>query len=152
MVFIRQGHPREFADYLKYCRKLEFEETPNYQHLRKIFRTLYRRHYTYYDYEYDWKNQTVLNERALAKAHTVYDEDEKEHEKIKERERHNHAHAAAKIHHAEELRAYGRDKSFATGRGEDVKSDKSPYERKQHEKTENAVSSKPKHLRRSSRR
>jgi serine/threonine protein kinase len=32
-----EGLPEEFIDYLKYCRKLEFEQEPNYNYLRNLF-------------------------------------------------------------------------------------------------------------------
>eukprot|EP00403_Amphidinium_massartii_P011651 CAMPEP_0178412458 /NCGR_PEP_ID=MMETSP0689_2-20121128/22026_1 /TAXON_ID=160604 /ORGANISM="Amphidinium massartii, Strain CS-259" /LENGTH=428 /DNA_ID=CAMNT_0020033707 /DNA_START=76 /DNA_END=1359 /DNA_ORIENTATION=+ len=36
-----RGHPQEFADYLRYCRDLDFEERPDYTMLRGKFRCLY---------------------------------------------------------------------------------------------------------------
>ncbi|OXA55493.1 casein kinase I [Folsomia candida] len=120
-----KGFPHEFADYLIYCRNLEFEETPNYSYLRKLFRQLYRRNFNYYDYEFDWKNVQLLKERELANAESAYENGEREMQKrretntTKERPRAN-----------DELQAYGREKSFATTRGADFKSDRSPLERK----------------------
>ena len=32
-----EGLPEEFIDYIKYCRKLEFEQEPNYNYLRNLF-------------------------------------------------------------------------------------------------------------------
>ena len=32
-----EGLPEEFKDYIKYCRKLEFEQEPNYNYLRNLF-------------------------------------------------------------------------------------------------------------------
>ena len=32
-----EGLPEEFIDYIKYCRKLEFEQEPNYDYLRNLF-------------------------------------------------------------------------------------------------------------------
>jgi casein kinase I family protein HRR25 len=37
---LTRGLHQEFADYLNYCRKLRFEEKPDYSVLRKIFRDL----------------------------------------------------------------------------------------------------------------
>jgi hypothetical protein len=37
---LTRGLPNEFAEYLNYCRKLRFDEKPDYQILRKIFRDL----------------------------------------------------------------------------------------------------------------
>jgi hypothetical protein len=44
----------EFLTYLLYCRSLSFEETPDYSHLRQIFRTLFHRQGFTYDYIFDW--------------------------------------------------------------------------------------------------
>jgi len=37
---LTRGLPQEFSDYLNYCRKLRFDEKPDYAVLRKIFRDL----------------------------------------------------------------------------------------------------------------
>ena len=37
--------PKEFYDYICYCKNLEFSETPNYAYLRNLFKKLYTRKY-----------------------------------------------------------------------------------------------------------
>ena len=34
---VYKGLQEEFIDYIKYCRKLEFEQEPNYNYLRNLF-------------------------------------------------------------------------------------------------------------------
>lgn len=45
--------PEEFATYLRYVRRLDFCETPDYDYLKKLFIDLFDRHYID-DGEYDW--------------------------------------------------------------------------------------------------
>lgn len=54
------GHPEEFAIYLKYCRSLDFEQEPNYEYARNLFRELYIRHGYPNDSFFDW----TLSKRA----------------------------------------------------------------------------------------
>ncbi|XP_050346189.1 casein kinase I isoform X1 [Nymphalis io] len=49
-----KNHPTEFQLYLKYCRRLRFEERPDYGHLRQLFRALFHRQRFTYDFVYDW--------------------------------------------------------------------------------------------------
>lgn len=49
-----KGHPEEFATYFNYCRKLKFEEKPDYAYVRKLFKDLFFRMGFEYDYNYDW--------------------------------------------------------------------------------------------------
>jgi hypothetical protein len=51
---LTRGLHQEFADYLNYCRKLRFEEKPDYSVLRKIFRDLAGKQGIDYDQQYDW--------------------------------------------------------------------------------------------------
>lgn len=44
----------EFATYLYYCRSLRFEERPDYNYLRQMFRSLFHRQGFTYDYVFDW--------------------------------------------------------------------------------------------------
>jgi hypothetical protein len=46
--------PKEFVDYMAYCRELKFEEKPNYNNLRRIFKDLFNRMGYEFDYVYDW--------------------------------------------------------------------------------------------------
>lgn len=49
-----QGFPTEFADYIKYCRALKFDEKPDYAYLRGLFRGLFiKKHFTD-DGMFDW--------------------------------------------------------------------------------------------------
>lgn len=53
-----KNFPGEFATYLTYCRKLRFDDKPDYAYLRRLFRDLFYRKGYQMDYVYDW---TVLN-------------------------------------------------------------------------------------------
>jgi hypothetical protein len=46
--------PEEFIDFMSYCRDLKFEEKPDYNYLRRIFKNLFNREGYEYDYVYDW--------------------------------------------------------------------------------------------------
>lgn len=48
------GFPNEFATYLNYTRSLEFDDEPDYNHLRQLFRDLFDREGYKYDYVFDW--------------------------------------------------------------------------------------------------
>jgi casein kinase 1 len=49
-----KGYPEEFGTYLKYVRKLSFEETPDYDFLRELFNKAIRRIGEEDDQIYDW--------------------------------------------------------------------------------------------------
>ena len=49
-----EGYPTEFAKYLKYCRNLGFEETPDYDYLRDLLTKALRDDGSVEDGEYDW--------------------------------------------------------------------------------------------------
>jgi len=51
-----KGFPEEFAQYLNYCRALRFDDKPDYSHLRRLFRKLFKNRNFKYDYIYDWCN------------------------------------------------------------------------------------------------
>ncbi len=52
--------PEEFVTYLEYCRKLSFEEKPDYSYLRRLFRDLFFKQNYECDFTYDW----MLKKRA----------------------------------------------------------------------------------------
>jgi serine/threonine protein kinase len=49
-----EGFPSEFSTYINYCRSLGFEDKPDYQYLRKLFRDLFVRMGYELDYQFDW--------------------------------------------------------------------------------------------------
>mmetsp|Transcript_11847 Transcript_11847/g.26935 ORF Transcript_11847/g.26935 Transcript_11847/m.26935 type:complete len:428 (+) Transcript_11847:150-1433(+) len=51
---ICQGCPKEFEQYLKYCRKLKFDAEPDYAHLRRLFRSCSKREGFQDDGIFDW--------------------------------------------------------------------------------------------------
>lgn len=51
---LTRGVPEEFNTYLQYCRNLKFEERPDYNYMRKIFKDLMYKRGHDYDYQYDW--------------------------------------------------------------------------------------------------
>jgi serine/threonine protein kinase len=51
-----EGSPDEFIMYLNYCRRLDFDEDPDYEYLRNILVNLYKLHGYTVDQEYDWVN------------------------------------------------------------------------------------------------
>ncbi|KAG8233907.1 hypothetical protein J437_LFUL005235 [Ladona fulva] len=49
-----KGYPNEFGLFLEHCRALRFDERPNYNFLRQMFRTLFQQQGFTYDYVFDW--------------------------------------------------------------------------------------------------
>jgi serine/threonine protein kinase len=60
-----KGFPGEFVEYLTYCRNLKFDQEPDYNRLRHIFRGLMSRSGWKYDNSYDW-NSTQNNSNNSA--------------------------------------------------------------------------------------
>ncbi|KNC51347.1 CK1/CK1/CK1-D protein kinase [Thecamonas trahens ATCC 50062] len=59
------GLPDEFVKYITYTRSLRFDERPDYDYCRIIFRDLFIREGYAYDYVYDW---TVLDDEEASAA------------------------------------------------------------------------------------
>ena len=51
---ICKNMPKEFIDYYKYCRKLNFEQEPDYEYLRNVFRRILLSLNEIYDYKFSW--------------------------------------------------------------------------------------------------
>ncbi|KAG2463718.1 KC1G2 kinase, partial [Polypterus senegalus] len=49
-----ENFPEEMAIYLRYVRRLDFFEKPDYDYLRKLFTDLFDKNGFVFDYEYDW--------------------------------------------------------------------------------------------------
>ena len=48
------GCPIEFSMFLNYCKGLRFEEDPDYDYLRRLFRNLAKKKKIEYDWIFDW--------------------------------------------------------------------------------------------------
>ncbi|XP_022213552.1 casein kinase I isoform X14 [Drosophila obscura] len=57
------GHPEEFATYLRYVRRLDFFETPDYDFLRRLFQDLFERKGYTDEGEFDWTGKTMTKEQ-----------------------------------------------------------------------------------------
>ncbi|XP_043070758.1 casein kinase I isoform X9 [Drosophila grimshawi] len=53
------SHPEEFATYLRYVRRLDFFETPDYDFLRRLFQDLFERKGYTDEGEFDWTGKTM---------------------------------------------------------------------------------------------
>lgn len=60
-----ENHPEEFATYLRYVRRLDFFETPDYDYLRRLFQDLFDRKSYVDDGEFDWTGRTMVIELKL---------------------------------------------------------------------------------------
>ena len=49
-----EGQPEEFVSFFKYCRALKFDEDPNYDLIKKLFKDLFIKKAFQLDYQYDW--------------------------------------------------------------------------------------------------
>jgi casein kinase 1 len=49
-----RGYPDEFKVYINYCKGLQFEETPDYAYVRRLFKDLFVRAEYQLDYLFDW--------------------------------------------------------------------------------------------------
>ncbi|XP_060940045.1 casein kinase I-like isoform X3 [Limanda limanda] len=54
-----ENFPEELATYLRYVRRLDFFEKPDYDYLRKLFTDLFDRNGFIFDYQYDWTGKPL---------------------------------------------------------------------------------------------
>ncbi len=69
-----KGYPNEFVKYLNYVRNLKFEEKPDYNFLRNMFKELFQKSGYTKDYQYDW---VILGEKK-EKAEKKDEKEEKD--------------------------------------------------------------------------
>ncbi|XP_053973663.1 casein kinase I isoform X8 [Hylaeus anthracinus] len=62
------GHPEEMATYLRYVRRLDFFEMPDYEYLRKLFSDLAEKRGFVNDGEFDWTGKTMPENFEQLKA------------------------------------------------------------------------------------
>ncbi len=51
----------EMATYLRYVRRLDFFEKPDYEYLRTLFTELFERKGYTFDYTYDWVGRQIVS-------------------------------------------------------------------------------------------
>ena len=56
-----KGFPKEFCEFVKYTRQLEFEEEPNYDYLRNLLKKVMKDNNLEMDYVYDWVEEKKNN-------------------------------------------------------------------------------------------
>lgn len=61
----------EMATYLRYVRRLDFFEKPDYDYLRKLFTDLFDRNGYVFDYEYDWVGKSLVSRFYTSKPFTL---------------------------------------------------------------------------------
>lgn len=59
-MFSFQNSPDVFVKYFEYVRGLEFDETPDYNYLRKLFSDTLVSNNFQHDFKYDWVNEFEL--------------------------------------------------------------------------------------------
>lgn len=57
-----KGYPAEFCSYLTYCRSLRFEDKPDYNYLKGLFRNVMQKSGYEHDYIFDWTPQNQQKE------------------------------------------------------------------------------------------
>uniref|UniRef100_A0A665U6G7 non-specific serine/threonine protein kinase n=1 Tax=Echeneis naucrates TaxID=173247 RepID=A0A665U6G7_ECHNA len=65
-----ESFPEEMATYLRYVRRLDFFEKPDYDYLRKLFTDLFDRNGYVFDYQYDWTGKPLVSVHGI--LHTAY--------------------------------------------------------------------------------
>lgn len=68
-----ESFPEEFAIYLRYCRRLDFFETPNYAYLTKLFQDILDSKGWKCDWDFDWHKIQLTDEHAGSEDFNVQD-------------------------------------------------------------------------------
>ncbi|KAK8888530.1 serine/threonine protein kinase [Tritrichomonas musculus] len=69
-----EGLPQEFAIFLEYTRKLDFEEVPDYSYYKNMFRSALLRMGECYDYKFSWilpETDPIVESRVIKNTKTV---------------------------------------------------------------------------------
>lgn len=65
LEFLCQGLPRQFLDYMNYCRRLGFEENPDYAYLINLFQNFMKELEYEDDGQFDWVLQRIKVEEKI---------------------------------------------------------------------------------------
>uniref|UniRef100_A0A674PLT3 non-specific serine/threonine protein kinase n=1 Tax=Takifugu rubripes TaxID=31033 RepID=A0A674PLT3_TAKRU len=60
-----ENFPEEMATYLRYVRRLDFFEKPDYEYLRTLFTELFERKGYTFDYTYDWVGRQIVSSTRM---------------------------------------------------------------------------------------
>ena len=71
-----KGFPTEFATYITYCKGLHFDQRPDYDYLKKMFRDSFNRLAYRWDYMYDWllPNNDTRSVQSTETSQTLIEE------------------------------------------------------------------------------
>ena len=62
------GLPKEFIEYIDYCKNLEYDQVPDYTMLKNLFLKILRNEKEKFDYIYDWNETNKANKKILKNA------------------------------------------------------------------------------------
>ena len=60
-----KGHPIEFSMYINYCRGLRFDEDPDYDFLKRLFKNIFDNHSFERDFIFDWLKEKGQNKCVI---------------------------------------------------------------------------------------
>ncbi|CAD8047076.1 unnamed protein product [Paramecium primaurelia] len=60
-----KGFPNEMTQYLQYCRNLKFEDKPDYNYIRNLFREAFRKQGYEWDYKFEWIKDEIIKEEKF---------------------------------------------------------------------------------------
>lgn len=60
-ILVGSVNTEEMATYLRYVRRLDFFEKPDYEYLRTLFTELFERKGYTFDYTYDWVGRQIVS-------------------------------------------------------------------------------------------
>ena len=64
-----KGHPPEFKEFMEYCRKLKFEQDPDYKYMVGLFEKCMQRHgFDSRVMDYTWKQNRLSRDKELLKS------------------------------------------------------------------------------------
>ncbi len=63
----------EFMSYFQYCRGLQFEEKPDYNYIRSLFKLVFEKYNYENDFDFDWNQIKKLKEKDEEKDKTTND-------------------------------------------------------------------------------